>query len=88
MLTAGKELWISTEDVLCVVCLGQAPWATDTQMNVCRPSFMTQSSRKLIPIVNDSMRHLTSIDWAAPYLAPISEDLVEEKYLIIVPLRI
>jgi hypothetical protein len=50
-------------------------------MNVCHPSFMTQSSRKLIPIVNDSVNHLTSIDWAAPHLGPISEHLVEGKKL-------
>lgn len=53
----------------------------DTQMNECHPSYMIQLSRKFIPIVNDSVNHLTSIDWAAPHLGPISEYLLEKKKL-------
>lgn len=69
---------MSTEDFLCAVCLGTGSMG-DTPMNVSHPSFMTQSPRKFIPIVIDSMSHLTRIDRAAPYLGPMSEDLVEGK---------
>lgn len=69
---------MSTEDVLCAVRLGTGSTG-DTPMNVCHPSFMTQSPRKFIPIVIDKVSHLTRIDQAASYLGPISEDLVEER---------
>lgn len=76
----SRELWIATEDVLCAERLGTGSIG-DTQTNVCHPSPMTQSSRKFTPIVNDIVSRLTSIDWAAPCLGPILEDLVEEKML-------
>lgn len=72
-----------------MLCLGTGSMG-DTLMNVCHPSFMTQWPRTVIPIVIDRVSHLTRIDQAAPYVGPISEDLVEKrkKHLIILPLKI